>query len=81
MTETETPASADYPATPDYPASADYHALSPYLAVPDARRAIEFYVEVFGATKRADPIVMDDGRIGHAELAIGDSVLMLAEER
>lgn len=62
------------------PTQAEHHALSPYLAVSDARRAIEFYTRVFGATRRADPIVMDDGRIGHAELAIGDSVLMLAEQ-
>jgi uncharacterized glyoxalase superfamily protein PhnB len=56
------------------------HTLTPYLAVRDARAALDFYVDVFGATRRGDPIVMDDGRIGHAELAIGDSVLMLAEE-
>ncbi|MEU3272105.1 VOC family protein [Saccharomonospora sp. NPDC006951] len=56
------------------------HSLTPYLAVPDAREALDFYVEVFGATRRAEPIVMPDGRIGHAEVAIGDSVLMLAEE-
>lgn len=62
------------------PVRAEIHALTPYLAVPDARRALEFYVEVFGATRRADPIVMADGRIGHAELAIGDAVLMLADE-
>ncbi|WP_236790242.1 VOC family protein [Amycolatopsis sp. GM8] len=61
-------------------ASVKLRSLTPYLAVSDARRAIEFYVEVFGATRRGDPIVMPDGRIGHAELAIGDAVLMLAEE-
>lgn len=61
-------------------AHAELHSLTPYLAVPDARRALDFYVEVFGATRRAEPIVMPDGRIGHAELAIGDAVLMLAEE-
>lgn len=66
--------------TTQAPARADYHSLSPYLAVRDGRRAIEFYIDAFGATQRAEPIVMDDGRIGHAELAIGDSVLMLAEE-
>ncbi|ASR38830.1 glyoxalase [Prauserella marina] len=59
---------------------AQVHSLTPYLAVPDAREALDFYVEVFGATRRAEPIVMPDGRIGHAEVAIGDSVLMLAEE-
>ncbi|MEU0513980.1 VOC family protein [Amycolatopsis sp. NPDC006125] len=62
------------------PARAELHSLTPYLAVSDARRALDFYVEAFGAQRRGDPIVMPDGRIGHAELAIGDSVLMLAEE-
>jgi uncharacterized glyoxalase superfamily protein PhnB len=66
--------------TTEAPARAELHSLTPYLAVSDARRALEFYVEVFGATRRADPIVMADGRIGHAELAVGDSVLMLADE-
>ncbi|SFP88521.1 Uncharacterized conserved protein PhnB, glyoxalase superfamily [Amycolatopsis arida] len=66
--------------TTEAPARAEYHSLVPYLAVPDAHRAIEFYEEVFGATRRGDPVVMPDGRIGHAELAIGDAVLMLAEE-
>ncbi|TNC27346.1 VOC family protein [Amycolatopsis alkalitolerans] len=61
-------------------APAQLHSLTPYLAVSDTRRAIEFYVEVFGATRRGEPIVMHDGRIGHAELAIGDAVLMLADE-
>jgi uncharacterized glyoxalase superfamily protein PhnB len=54
--------------------------LTPYLAVTDARAALDFYVEVFGATRRGDPVVMEDGRVGHAELAFGDAVLMLAEE-
>ncbi|ONI90430.1 hypothetical protein ALI22I_11835 [Saccharothrix sp. ALI-22-I] len=52
----------------------------PYLAVRDARAAIDYYVEVFGAARRGDAIVMDDGSVGHAEIAIGDSVLMLADE-
>lgn len=55
-------------------------ALTPYLAVSDARAALDFYVEVFGAVRRGEPVVMDDGRIGHAELEIGGAVLMLAEE-
>ncbi|MBB3662617.1 putative glyoxalase superfamily protein PhnB [Prauserella sediminis] len=61
-------------------AEAETHALTPYLVVADARRAIEFYVETFGAVRHGEPIVMDDGRVGHAEVAIGDSVLMMAEE-
>ncbi|WP_409183958.1 VOC family protein [Amycolatopsis sp. VS8301801F10] len=60
--------------------TAEVGALTPYLAVTDARAALDFYVEVFGAQRRSEPIVMDDGRIGHAEVAIGGSVLMLAEE-
>jgi predicted enzyme related to lactoylglutathione lyase len=55
------------------------HSLTPYLAVVDAPRALEFYAAAFGAVPRGEPIVMPDGRIGHAELAFGDSVLMLAD--
>lgn len=53
--------------------------IQPYLGVHDARRALDWYVEVFGATRRGEPYVMPDGHIGHAELRIGDAVLMLAE--
>jgi uncharacterized glyoxalase superfamily protein PhnB len=60
--------------------TAEPGALTPYIAVSDARAALDFYVEVFDAERRADPIVMADGRIGHAELAIGGSVLMLSDE-
>ena len=66
--------------TTEAPATAELRSLTPYLAVSDARAALDFYVEVFGAVRRGDPIIMEDGRIGHAELAIGDAVLMLAEE-
>ncbi|WP_020663480.1 VOC family protein [Amycolatopsis benzoatilytica] len=71
---------ADMTATETAPQQAKLGSLTPYLVVRDARAALDFYVEVFAAQRRAEPIVMDDGRIGHAELAIGDSVLMLAEE-
>jgi uncharacterized glyoxalase superfamily protein PhnB len=72
---------ADMTTTTETPAStAELRSLTPYLAVSDARAALDFYVDVFGATRRGEPILMDDGRIGHAELAIGDAVLMLAEE-
>ncbi|WP_410562627.1 VOC family protein [Amycolatopsis sp. cmx-4-61] len=72
---------ADMTTTSEAPAAtAELRSLTPYLVVPDARAALDFYVEAFGAVRRADPIVMDDGRVGHAEVAIGDSVLMLAEE-
>ena len=54
--------------------------LNPYLAVDGAREAIEFYVEVFGAVPVGETYVGDDGRIGHAELMFGDSLVMLADE-
>ena len=56
-----------------------YHSLTPYLVVNDAARAIEFYKEAFGAQElmRFDA---PGGKVGHAELKIGDSVLMLSDE-
>ncbi|MGK2869440.1 MAG: VOC family protein [Mycobacterium sp.] len=55
-------------------------AAIPYLAVAGAQAAIAWYVDALGATVIGDPILMGDGRIGHAELAIGDGVLYLADE-
>ena len=55
-------------------------AALPYLCVANARDAIAWYVDTFGATVVGQPYEMDDGRIGHAELAIGDGVLYLADE-
>lgn len=65
--------------SPVQPIPEGYPRLSPYLCVEDAARAIDFYVEVFGATER---MRMDgpDGTIGHAELSLGDSIIMLASE-
>jgi len=56
------------------------HSVTPYLACRDAERAIEWYQDVFGARAVGEPVVMDDGSIGHAELRIGDTVFMLAGE-
>jgi PhnB protein len=55
-----------------------YQTLSPSLIVDPAKEAIEYYKRAFGATERG---VMKgpDGRIAHAELQIGDSVLMLSD--
>ena len=56
-----------------------YHSATPYLIVKGAADAIEFYKRAFGAIelfRMADP----SGRIGHAEIRIGDSVIMLADE-
>jgi PhnB protein len=57
----------------------DYPQVSPYLCVDDAGAALDFYTKVLGAKERmrmAEP----DGKIGHAELQLGDSVIMLADE-
>jgi PhnB protein len=56
-----------------------YTTATPYLIVKGAGDAIEFYKRAFGATeilRMADP----QGRVGHAEMKIGDSVIMLADE-
>jgi PhnB protein len=55
-----------------------YHAITPYLIVANAAAAIEFYRSVFGATVLMTMPMGD--RIGHAELKIGDSVVMLSDE-
>ena len=55
-----------------------YHSLTPSLAVDDAAAAIEFYKQAFGATERGR-MPAPDGRIAHAELEIGDSLLTLAD--
>jgi uncharacterized glyoxalase superfamily protein PhnB len=53
--------------------------LTPYIVVSDARRAMDWYAEVFGAQRRGELYVNADDTIGHAEVGIGDAVLMLAE--
>lgn len=61
------------------PIPAGHPAVSPYLIVDDATRALEFYKKAFGAKelmRHAGP----DGRIGHAEVKIADSIIMLADE-
>jgi PhnB protein len=56
-----------------------YHSITPYLIIKGAAAAIDYYKKVFGAKER---MRMDapGGTIGHAELEIGDSVIMLADE-
>jgi uncharacterized glyoxalase superfamily protein PhnB len=68
----------------DTPAAETAHrsappALVPYLGVHDARRAMDWYVEVFDAQRRGEPYVNPDGSIGHAELNIRGALLYLAE--
>ena len=56
-----------------------YNSMTVYLSVAGAEKAIEFYKKAFGA-KEFGRVIMPDGTIGHAELQIGDSKILLAEE-
>ncbi|GGG49111.1 glyoxalase [Caldovatus sediminis] len=55
-----------------------YPRVTPYLAIEGAERALAFYAEVFGALERMR-LPAPGGRIGHAEIEIGESVIMLAD--
>ena len=63
---------------PPKPVPEGYHTVTPYLAVDDAAKAIEYYKRAFGAKER---VRMDapNGKIGHAELEVGDSLGMLSD--
>src|SRR5260370_18361181 len=56
-----------------------YHAITPYLVIKGAAQAIDYYKKALGAT---EVVRMNgpDGKVGHAELQIGDSRIMLADE-
>ena len=56
-----------------------YNTITPYLVIKGAAKAIDYYKSVFGATV---VVRMDgpDGKVGHAELQVGDSRFMLADE-
>jgi PhnB protein len=63
---------------PVKPVPEGYTTVSPYLVVDGAAQAIDYYKRAFGATERGR-FDMPDGKIGHAELQIGDTVLMLGD--
>jgi len=56
-----------------------YHAVTPYLIVKDAASAIEFYTRAFGAVERFR-MADHHGRIGHAEIQVGSSIVLLCDE-
>lgn len=64
---------------PVKPIPSGYHTLTPYLIVKDAARAIEFYRQAFGAEETMR-LPGPGGKIGHAEIRIGDSHIMMADE-
>lgn len=55
-----------------------YHSVTPYLMIDGASEAIEFYKQAFGATE-IFRLAQPNGKIGHAEIRIGDSPIMLAD--
>ena len=56
-----------------------FHAVTPYLTLSDTARALEFYKRAFGA-QEVSRMEAPNGKIGHAEIKIGDSIVMLADE-
>jgi len=56
-----------------------YHSVQPYLMLDNTAKAIDFYQKAFGATERLR-MKQPDGRVGHAEIQIGDSCIMMADE-
>ena len=61
------------------PVPEGYHSVQPYLHIRGAAKAIAFYQQAFGASEIMR-MPQPDGRLGHAEIRIGDSVVMLADE-
>ena len=61
------------------PVPEGFHTVTPYLICDGASQAIEFYKKAFGAVE-AVRMAMPNGKIGHAEIRIGDSFIMLADE-
>lgn len=55
-----------------------YHTVTPYLMLEDAQKFVDFMAEAFDA-KVEEQIARPDGKIGHTELRVGDSVIMLSE--
>jgi PhnB protein len=67
------------PSTKTHYIPVGYHSVTPYLIVNGAAKALDWYKKVFGA-KEEMRMPMPDGKIGHAEMQIGDSHIMLADE-
>jgi len=67
------------PSKASKPIPQGYHSVTPYLIIRDAGKALDFYKKAFGAVEKfrmAGP----DGKIGHAEIQIGDSMIMISDE-
>ena len=56
-----------------------HRTVAPYLAIKNAAGALEFYKKAFGAVETYK-LIIPDGRVGHAEIRLGDSLIMLSDE-
>ena len=63
---------------PDTATQQDYNTVTPYLLVPDVAREIDFLTRAFGAVERGR-VPRGDGSIMHAEVVMGDSIVMMGE--
>lgn len=61
------------------PIPSGHHTVTPYLTIKHGAKALEFYKKAFGATETFK-LMMPDGRLGHAEIRLGDSLIMLSDE-
>ena len=75
----KSPARKASPAKKVKPVPDGYHTITAHLIIDDAAGAIDFYKKAFGARERLR-MSMPDGKVAHAEVEIGDSVFMLADE-
>jgi PhnB protein len=62
------------------PISDRYPRVTPILTVAGAAEAIDFYTEILGASQRGDRMISPDGKVRHAELELGGSVIIIADE-
>jgi len=60
------------------PIPAGYHSVTPYLVVSDVAKLMQFLTRAFGATER-EKLTGPDGRIAHAEMLVGDSIVMMGQ--
>ncbi len=65
---------------PVNPVPQGFHSLTPYLTVRGVDKVIDFLARAFGAEIAHEPIMRPDGKIMHAQVKIGDSIVMLGEE-
>lgn len=64
---------------PGIPLPAGYHSVNPYIVVDDAERLIAFLGAVFAGNEQGTRELKPDGRIGHADVRIGDSLVMVSD--